>query len=315
MRMRSGMLICAALLCVGAARSQEDTFTADDLLYSAEKWAKENLDEKVVEAVQSGDPEKIKKALAELEKQMRGEYVIDLAAWRDAARSLLPLLETYEETAPYANWLRTRLDYFDVAEDARKAAPPPKVTPGKPLVQVPNPTPEKEREVWVRKLADRPWPEKAKSYVTKLKPIFEEQKVPGQLVWLAEVESSFDADAQSPVGAVGMFQLMPATAKRFGLRTWPFDQRYKPEASARAASSYLQVLHKRFKDWRLALAAYNAGEGTVQRLLDQRKARTFDQIAPYLPAETQLYVPKVEATLKRREGVKLNELPAIPEAG
>jgi len=189
------------------------------------------------------------------------------------------------------------------------------MTRAKPPEPAPNPTPEKEREVWVSKLAGRPWPEKAKGYVPKLKPIFEEQKVPGQLVWLAEVESSFDADAQSPVGAAGMFQLMPATAKRFGLRTWPFDQRYKPEASARAASSYLQVLHKRFKDWRLALAAYNAGEGTVQRLLDQRKAHTYDQIAPYLPAETQLYVPKVEATLQRREGVKLSELRLAPEAG
>jgi membrane-bound lytic murein transglycosylase D len=65
-----------------------------------------------------------------------------------------------------------------------------------------------------------------------------------------------------------------------------------------------------FKDWRLAVAAYNCGEGRVRRLLDQHKARTFDEIATYLPAETQMYVPKVEATLLRREGVKLSQLPA-----
>jgi membrane-bound lytic murein transglycosylase D len=102
---------------------------------------------------------------------------------------------------------------------------------------------------------------------------------------------------------------MPATAKQYGLRTWPFDQRLKPEPSARAAAKHLGYLHGRFKDWRLAVAAYNAGEGTVQKLLKSQNARTFDAIATRLPAETQMYVPKVEATLLRREGVKLDELP------
>ena len=101
---------------------------------------------------------------------------------------------------------------------------------------------------------------------------------------------------------------MPATAKRYGLRTSPLDQRLRPEDSARAAAKYLEFLHAQFKDWRLTLAAYNAGEGTVQRLLKQHQARTFDAIATHLPAETQMYVPRVEATLARREGVKLSEL-------
>ncbi len=102
---------------------------------------------------------------------------------------------------------------------------------------------------------------------------------------------------------------MPTTAKRYGLRTtWPFDQRLAPEPSARAAAEYLRYLHGQFKDWRLAVAAYNAGEGTVQNLLTRRKAHTYDAIAGKLPAETQMYVPKVEATLLRREGIKLAEL-------
>jgi membrane-bound lytic murein transglycosylase D len=307
----SAILVCAPMV----AQAQDDSFTADDLLYSAEEWAKENLDERLVQAARSRDPEKLKQALAELENEMRGNYVVDLARLRDTARSIIPLLESYDETLPYAHWLRTRLDYFDVAEEVQKAAPPPKATPDKPAPQIPNPPPEKEREVWAKKLADRPWPEKAKTYVPKLKAIFESQNVPGELVWLAEVESSFDADALSPAGAAGMFQLMPSTAKRFGLRTWPFDQRYKPEASAKAASSYLEALHKKFKDWRLVLAAYNAGEGTVQRLLEKRKAHRFDEIAPHLPVETQLYVPKVEATVLRREGVKLSELRPVREKG
>ena len=57
---------------------------------------------------------------------------------------------------------------------------------------------------------------------------------------------------------------MPDTAKRFGLSLWPRDQRYQAEPSATASARYLKSLFNRFQDWRLALAAYNAGEGTVQ---------------------------------------------------
>ena len=64
----------------------------------------------------------------------------------------------------------------------------------------------------------------------------------------------------------------------------------------------------RLKDWRLALAAYNAGEGTVDKLLAGRKTKTYDTIATRLPAETQMYVPRVEATVLRREGVRVGRL-------
>src|SRR6266481_7048613 len=101
---------------------------------------------------------------------------------------------------------------------------------------------------------------------------------------------------------------MPDTAKRFGLRVHPFDQRLSPDESALAAAKYLQYLHRHFNDWRLALAAYNAGEGTVQNLLNRHKARTFDEIATRLPAETQLYAPKVEATTLRRKALRLTHL-------
>jgi membrane-bound lytic murein transglycosylase D len=100
---------------------------------------------------------------------------------------------------------------------------------------------------------------------------------------------------------------MPATAKRFGLSCRPLDGRLRPEESAGAAAKYLQYLHGHFNDWRLALAAYNAGEGAIDRLLQGHKAATFDAIAPHLPAETQMYVPRVEATLLRREGIKLSQ--------
>jgi len=282
--------------------------TLDELVQSADQWAKENLDDETWQALREVDRDKVKQFFRDIQKQFYGEYVIDLAPLKDTARAVLPLLEGYEETEPYGAWLKAQLDYLDVADQLRRTIPPPKVEPGLPPRPVPNPAPKMEREIWIKQIAARPRPEAANPYVSRLKPIFTGQGVPPELVWIAEVESSFDPRARSPVGATGLFQLMPATAKRYGLRTWPLDHRLRPDDSARAAAKYLDYLHAHFKDWRLALAAYNAGEGTVEKLLQRHKARTFDEIATHLPAETQMFVPRVEATLARREGVKLSQL-------
>ena len=306
--LRPVVLVLSAVLGASGARAQDDTITLDELVQSADQWAKENLDDDTLRALQEVDREKVKQFFRDLAKQFHNEQVVDLGALNDTAKAMLPLLESYEETAPYAAWLKTRLDYLEVADQIRRSTPPPTPKPGQPPKPAPNPPPAKEREIWIKRLSARPWPEAAKPYVARLKPIFAEQKVPPELVWMAEVESSFDARVRSPAGAAGLFQLMPATAKRYGLRTWPPDQRLQPEDSARAAAKYLEHLHGQFKDWRLALAAYNAGEGTVQKLLERQKAKTFDAIATHLPAETQMYVPKVEATLLRREGVELSRL-------
>jgi membrane-bound lytic murein transglycosylase D len=304
-------ILCAFLLLAGAltALGQTNTVTVDDLMQSAQEWANDNLDENILQALQNTDQEKVRQFFDSLQKNFQGEYVINLAQLRDTAKTVVPILESYEETAPYAAWLKTRLDYLDAAEELRLRIPPPKTVPGLPPPPLFKPDPEQVREIWVRKISTRPPPSEAKPYVSALKPIFSQQKVPSQLVWVAEVESSFNPEARSPVGAAGLFQLMPDTAKRFGLSTWPFDQRLEPEPSARAAATYLGVLHEKFKDWRLALAAYNAGEGTVQNLLKRHKATTYDAIASHLPAETQMFVPKIEATLQKREGITLSELP------
>jgi peptidoglycan lytic transglycosylase D len=302
--------VASLLLGSTLALGQEDTMSIDDVVQSADQWAKENLDDDALRTLEEADRDKVKQFLSDIQKQLGGEYVVDLAAFNDTAKAILPLLEGYEETQPYAAWLKSQLDYLDVAEEVRRTSPPPKPQPGQPPQPVPNPAPKAEREIWVKKLISRPWPAAATNYVPRLKPIFAAQKVPPELVWIAEVESSFDPRARSPVGAAGLFQLMPATAKRYGLRTWPLDHRQRPDDSARAAAQYLSSLHSQFGDWRLALAAYNAGEGTVQKLLQRRKARTYDAIATRLPAETQMFVPRVEATLARREGMKLSQLRA-----
>jgi membrane-bound lytic murein transglycosylase D len=303
--------LCALLLFAGAftALGQTNTVTIDDLMQSAQEWANDNVDPNVLQNLQNTDQEKVRQFFDSIQKNFQGEYVIDLAKLRDTAKTVLPLLDGYEETAPYGAWLRTRMDYLDAAEELRLLIPPPKTAPELPPAPPYRPAPEQVREIWIRKISTRPVPEEAKPYIGKLKSIFSQQKVPSQLVWLAEVESSFDPSARSPAGAAGLFQLMPQTAKQYGLRTWPSDQRLEPEPSARAAAAYLGKLHEKFQDWRLALAAYNAGEGTVRNLLKRYKATTYDGIASHLPAETQMYVPKVEATLQKREGVALLDLP------
>jgi membrane-bound lytic murein transglycosylase D len=94
---------------------------------------------------------------------------------------------------------------------------------------------------------------------------------------------------------------MPDTAKRFGLRNDVYDERFSPYKSGRAAAQYLKVLHREFGSWDLALAAYNAGEGRVGRLLRRYHAETFGEIAAYLPRETRSYVSKVLHTIAARD--------------
>jgi membrane-bound lytic murein transglycosylase D len=306
--MRKAWLIVLLAGCLPLGRAQEATISLDDLMDSAQQWAEENIDPEVLSQLNSADQRKVQQLFRDLQQQLQGEYVVDLAALRDSAKVVLPLLEASEQGRPYAAWLKAQVDYLEVADQLLVKIPPPKSEPDQPPKPRPNPSAQIERQVWIGELKERPWPPAAKQYVTELKPVFTAQGIPGELVWLAEVESGFDPKALSPVGAAGLFQLMPATAKRFGLKLRLPDQRYKPQPSATAAAKYLRALHQRFKDWRLALAAYNAGEGTIQRLMDRYSAKTFDELSPHLPAETQMYVPRYEAVLLRREGKKIEEL-------
>jgi membrane-bound lytic murein transglycosylase D len=298
-------------------RADDQTVSLPDILQGAQQWAQDNLDTNFVNSLPQVEDPQVRKFLREIERQFQGDYVVDLASLQQTAQSALPLLDSSEVTRPYAAWLRSQMDYLAVAEEIRLSIAPPLTPPNAPTNQAPlvirNPTPLVERELWRKQVSVEPWPEGAKKYVPELKPCFLAQGVPPELVWLAEVESSFDRSAESPVGAAGLFQLMPDTARRFGLSLWPHDQRFQPQPSATASAEYLKQLHNHFGDWRLAVAAYNAGEGRVQKLLDRYKTRSYDDIAVHLPAETQMYVPRVEAVIMQREGVDLEEL-ALPQS-
>jgi membrane-bound lytic murein transglycosylase D len=302
------------LLCITCAARAQDKSAApaqntssDSGFQSLNDWMLDNLDEDLLNALNDIDQEKVRKVLTSLQKGFDGTNIVDLAAIRDAASEVTPLLKQYEETYPFGVWLESRLDYFDAA--GRMQRQMKLITPKESATALPlAPTLKVQRQVWVEELKQRPWPPLAQNYVPKLKEIFVSERMPPELVWLAEVESSFNPQARSPAGAAGMFQLMPITAKGQNLSLWPFDERYQPERSARASAKYLRHLHAHYGDWPLALAAYNAGEARVDKLLKQSKVKSFDAIARRLPAETQMYVPKIEATLKKREGLTFAEL-------
>ena len=302
------LLICGAGW-VQAGEKNTNQATGPDLMQAAQDWVDENIDTDWLSSLPEAAGKAVNDFFDGVRERFQGEYVIDLASLKPAAQAVLPLLQSREELKPYAAWLSAQLDYFEVADEIRilEIAPPEKGTNASPTVRT-NVTAGFEREIWVRRLSNRALPPGASNYVKELKPIFAAQKTPPELVWIAEVESSFDRRARSPMGAAGMFQLMPETAKRFGLSLWPRDERFQTEASASASAQYLNVLHERFRDWRLALAAYNCGEGAVQKLLERYKARSYDEIAGHLPAETQMFVPRVEAAVLRREGVKVEML-------
>jgi membrane-bound lytic murein transglycosylase D len=272
-----------------------------------EDWMRENFDRDLLDALSQVDQERTLQIFSSLLRKFDANDIYDLGSARESAVRLLPVLKQFEETQPFAGWLETRLDYFEASEALRRLV---QVTPPKPGTpqHLPAPTQEAQRKVWTERLSKRPVPAGAQALVPRIKPIFRSAGIPAELIWLAEVESSFNPKARSPKGAAGLFQLMPTTARSLGLSTWPFDERLDPDRNATAAAKYLRYLYGRFADWRLVLAAYNAGEGRVGQLLEGAKPRSFAAIASRLPAETQLYVPKFEATLRKREEVSITSL-------
>ncbi len=311
------VLAAVALLPVTFHAQALAQIQLDDALKLGEQWVRANVDPKVLESLPQLDEKQAVQLLLQFQQQFQGEYVLDVVRLKQVANLALPFIERDEALKPYAPWLRSRMDYFEVASQLSLVVPPPpKPAPPKPgVAPAPtpapvraNPTPQQQRQVWANVVATEPWPASANQYVPQLKPIFLSEQVPAELVWVAEVESSFDPKAKSPAGAVGLYQLMPDTAKREGLSLAPRDQRLDPAQSARASARYLHTLHGEFKDWPLTLAAYNVGEGRVRTLMTKYKAKSFDGIAPHLPAETQMYVPKIGAVIQRREGKSLAKL-------
>lgn len=119
------------------------------------------------------------------------------------------------------------------------------------------------------------------------------QDLPEDLKYVTVIESNLRPYAVSIAGAAGMWQIMPETAKLFGLQIDEYiDERRDPVKSSQVALNYLGYLHDEFGSWELALAAYNCGPSRLKKIIRRAGTRDFWELQPYLPQETANYIPK-----------------------
>jgi membrane-bound lytic murein transglycosylase D len=143
--------------------------------------------------------------------------------------------------------------------------------------------------------------ERSGRYVSFMETILEQQGVPADLVYLPLIESGFQTGAVSRAGAVGPWQFIRQTGRRYGLRIDQYvDERRDPVKSTEAAARYLRDLYDMFNDWHLSLAAYNTGEGNIARVLERRGADDYWDMRKrgYIVRETREYVPRFLAALQ-----------------
>ena len=140
--------------------------------------------------------------------------------------------------------------------------------------------------------------ERSQKYLFYVVEEVEKRGMPTEIALLPMIESAYNPKAYSRSHAAGIWQFVPATGKHFGLQqNWWVDNRRNVTAATQAALDYLQKLHNMFGSWDLALAAYNAGEGTVGRAIikNQKSGLPTDYQNLKLPLETAQYVPKLQA--------------------
>lgn len=158
----------------------------------------------------------------------------------------------------------------------------------------------RDREQWYATRPDyiQRMTERSERYLFHIVEEIERRNMPMELALLPFIESAFNPQAVSSVKAAGMWQFMPATGQSFDLKQNVFrDDRRDVLASTRAALDYLQQLYNRFGDWHLALAAYNWGQGNVNRAItrNQKAGLPTAYTDLTMPLETRQYVPKLQA--------------------
>lgn len=168
---------------------------------------------------------------------------------------------------------------------------------------------------YLQKLAE------AEPYIYHIVTEVRKRRLPGELALLPMIESAYNPFAYSGVGAAGLWQLMPATGSDLGLKQdWWFDARRSIPSSTTAALSYLSYLNKYFNgNWILAIAAYDAGAGTVSRAIEnsRQNSRNINFWILPVPQETKAYVPRLLALAEiikdpQKYGVRLPHIPHIP---
>lgn len=142
-----------------------------------------------------------------------------------------------------------------------------------------------------------------KPYFDLMEQILNAHGLPGELKYLAVIESDLRSSALSWAGAVGPWQFMPATARIMGLKVGPYlDERTDYYKSTHAAARYLKELYSTYGDWLLVIAAYNGGSGNVDHAIRKSGSRNFWNLQNYLPEESRNHVKKFIATHYIMEG-------------
>ena len=162
--------------------------------------------------------------------------------------------------------------------------------------------------------------ERARKYLFYTVQEVQKRGMPTELALLPFIESAYNPDAKSVAHAVGMWQFIPSTGKHYNLKQNLFqDDRRSVLASTNAALDYLQNLHNMFGNWQIALAAYNWGEGSVQRAISYNKAHNLpvDYQDLRMPNETRNYYPKLQAVKDiisnpGKYGITLPDIPDHP---
>ena len=161
-----------------------------------------------------------------------------------------------------------------------------------------------EVEVWIRYFTSRGrdrmklYLERSKRYENLMRTALSRENLPENLVYMAMIESGFSPVARSRANAVGYWQFISSTGRRYGLKINQFvDERRDPVLSTVAAGKYLKDLHDLFGSWYLAMASYNAGEYRVNRAMMKYYTRDFWKLShrKSIPRETREYVPKFMA--------------------
>jgi len=135
-------------------------------------------------------------------------------------------------------------------------------------------------------------------FMSMARRIFRSEGIPENMAWLGQVESTWKPTALSWASASGLWQFIPGTGSRFGLqRTAYVDERNSFDEATHASAKYLKFLYDRYGSWELAMAAYNSGEGNVDRAVKRAGVANFWVAYPYLPRETRNYVPNILATV------------------
>lgn len=137
-------------------------------------------------------------------------------------------------------------------------------------------------------------------FVPSIQKTFKKKSIPKELAYLSLIESGLSAHAISSANAVGYWQFISSTARRYGLKTnWWLDERRDFIKSTYAAASYLNDLYNLFRSWDLAASAYNMGENRLMKLIEKHKTRHFWTLCQKkdFPRETKEYIPKFMATL------------------